>query len=67
MKLGAEQTALQASVAGISFWSYSLISIAVCLVVGLIVSAIDRKVRGDKIPETNIFTTVFGKKAAEKA
>lgn len=65
MKIAAEPTALQNSLAGISFWSYSLISIAVCLVTGMIVSLIDRKVRGDKIPELNLTTTIYGKKAAK--
>lgn len=56
--------ALQEKLSGITFWSYSIISIAVCLVVGMAVSLIERKVRGDKIPETNLDTTIYAKKNA---
>lgn len=56
--------ALQETLKGITFWSYSIISIAVCLVVGMVVSLIDRQVRGAKIAATNPDTTIYAKKKA---
>lgn len=57
---------LQESLKGISIWSYSLISIAICMVVGIVVSLIDRKVRGAKIPETDLATTIYSEKSVKE-
>lgn len=52
---------LKYNVAGVSIWSYSIISIGVSLVVGYIASAIHRAIAKDKIKSYDLRTTIFYK------
>lgn len=42
----------------VSIWSYSLITIGISVIVGLVVSAIERAVTGRKV-EADTYTTVY--------
>lgn len=63
---GAFWIALQGMLSEISIWSYSLISIVVCLIVGYLVSLADRAFGPAGLKKTDINTTVYGYKRKGK-